>query len=404
MLKGKNIVLGVTGGIAAYKACELVSRLRKQQATVNVVMTESATSFVSPETFQALSRNPVVTSLFQSVKYWEIEHISLAQKTDAVIIAPATSNIIGKIASGIADDFLSTMVMASTAPVILAPAMNTQMYENPIFQKNMQFLESQGYHMVDPSSGLLACGDIGKGKMADPSVLEEYLINLLISKKDLDGYRILVTAGPTREEIDPVRYITNYSSGKMGYALAEVAKKRGANVTLVTGPCEIPIPQVDEVVSVLSTDEMLKAVMKRYGEQDVVIKAAAVSDYRPADRSDQKIKKQQDELMRLDLVKNPDILWELGKIKKKQVLIGFAAETENLIENAASKMKRKNLDLMVANDLTLPGSGFNYDTNQVTLLFPDGTRKDMALQEKCKIANRVLDEASYLLQHKHATK
>ncbi len=404
MLKGKHIVVGVTGGVAAYKACELVSRLSKQQATVEVMMTEAATSFVKPETFQALSRNQVVTGLFQSVKYWEIEHISLAQKTDAVIIAPATANIIGKIANGIADDFLSTMVMASTVPVVLAPAMNTQMYENPIFQRNMEVLKSHGYHFVDPCEGLLACGDIGKGKMAEPATLEDYLINLLIPKQDLAGYRILVTAGPTREEIDPVRYITNYSSGKMGYALAEMAKKRGAQVTLVTGPCQIPVPKVDEVVSVVSTKEMLQAVMSRYEEQDAVVKAAAVADYRPADRAAQKIKKQDDETISLALVKNPDILWELGKIKKDQVLVGFAAETENLVKHATSKIKHKNLDLIVANDLTLPGVGFDHDTNQVTLLFPDGRSQQIPMEEKTKIADSILNEVVHLLRQKHARK
>ena len=400
MLKGKHIVVGVTGGIAAYKACELVSRLSKQQARVEVVMTEAATSFVNPETFQALSRNPVITSLFQSFKYWEIEHISLAQKTDAVIIAPATANIIGKIANGIADDFLSTMVMASTVPVVLAPAMNTQMYENPIVQGNLELLKSYGYHFVDPCEGLLACGDTGKGKMAEPAQLEEYLVSLLTPKQDLAGRRILITAGPTREEIDPVRYITNYSSGKMGYALAEMAKKRGALVTLVTGPCHIPVPEVIEVVSVLSTEEMFQAVMTRYINQDAVIKAAAVADYRPADRAAQKIKKQDDNSKELTLVKNPDILWELGKAKENQVLVGFAAETENLLENAASKMKRKNLDLIIANDLTQPGAGFHYDTNQVTLLYPDGHSLQIPLGEKKKIADSILDEISRLLDGK----
>ncbi|SFH51282.1 phosphopantothenoylcysteine decarboxylase / phosphopantothenate--cysteine ligase [Tindallia magadiensis] len=402
MLQGKHIVVGVTGGIAAYKACELVSRLSKQQATVEVVMTEAATSFVNPETFQALSRNPVITSLFQSIKYWEIEHISLAQKTDAMIVAPATANIIGKVANGIADDFLSTMIMASAVPVILAPAMNTHMYENPILQRNVECLKGYGYHFVDPCEGLLACGDKGKGKMAEPAVLEEYLINLLMPKQDLIGQRILITAGPTREEIDPVRYITNYSSGKMGYALAEMAKKRGALVTLVTGPCQIPIPKVDEAVSVLSTEEMFHAVMSRYEQQDVVIKAAAVSDYRPTDRAVQKIKKQKEGSMELSLTKNPDILWELGKTKNDQVLVGFAAETENLIENATSKMNRKNLDLIVANDLMQPGAGFHCDTNQVMLIYPNGQTKSLRLEEKKKIADRILDEIAYLLKEKKA--
>ncbi|SDY92730.1 bifunctional phosphopantothenoylcysteine decarboxylase/phosphopantothenate--cysteine ligase CoaBC [Tindallia californiensis] len=402
MLQGKHIVVGVTGGIAAYKACELVSRLSKQQATVEVVMTEAATSFVNPETFQALSRNPVITSLFQSIKYWEIEHISLAQKTDAMIVAPATANIIGKVANGIADDFLSTMIMASTVPVILAPAMNTYMYENPILQRNVKCLKGYGYHFVDPYEGLLACGDKGKGKMAEPAVLEEYLINVLMPNQDLVGQHILITAGPTREEIDPVRYITNYSSGKMGYALAEMAKKRGALVTLITGPCQIPIPKVDEVVSVLSTEEMLHAVMSRYEQQDVVIKAAAVSDYRPTDRAVQKIKKQKEGSMELSLTKNPDILWELGKTKNDQILVGFAAETENLIENATSKMNRKNLDLMVANDLMQPGAGFHCDTNQVMLLYPNGQSKSLKLEEKKKIADGILDEIAYLLKEKKA--
>ncbi|SMP46865.1 bifunctional phosphopantothenoylcysteine decarboxylase/phosphopantothenate--cysteine ligase CoaBC [Anoxynatronum buryatiense] len=399
MLKGKQIVVGVSGGIAAYKSCELVSRLVKQGAQVDVVMTEAATSFVHPQTFQALSRNVVVTSLFQSIKHWEIEHISLSQKADLIVIAPATANIIGKIAGGIADDFLTTAVMASTAPVVFAPAMNTKMYENPIFQKNMKTLQQVGYQFIDPCEGLLACGDTGTGKMAEPSQIEGYILDHFRRNQTLKDVNVLITAGPTMEPIDPVRYISNHSSGKMGFALAKAALLCGAKVTLVAGPVHLEPPAGCTYHSVKTTKEMHEIVLQLFDQQQVVIKAAAVADYRPAEMAMQKIKKNQTDLT-IQMVKNPDILLELGKKKTHQILVGFAAETEQVAAYAADKMKRKRLDLMVANDVSREGAGFQHDTNEVILMKPSGEMKEIPLASKEIIAQEIISEIVTILNRK----
>ncbi|MDW7670859.1 MAG: bifunctional phosphopantothenoylcysteine decarboxylase/phosphopantothenate--cysteine ligase CoaBC [Bacillota bacterium] len=391
MLKDRHILVGVTGGIAAYKACELVSRLVKQGAYVDVVMTEAATSFVNPQTFQALSRNVVVTNLFQSIRYWEIEHITLSQKADLVVIAPATANILGKIAAGIADDFLTTAVMATTAPVIFVPAMNTKMYENPIVQGNMAFLKERGYQFIDPCEGLLACGDVGTGKMAEPSQIEEYILNHFYRSQDLAGVSVLITAGPTMEPIDPVRYISNHSSGKMGFALAKAAVLSGADVTLVSGPVQLAPPAGCRHYQVKTTQEMYDKVMALYDSQQIVIKAAAVADYRPAETAAQKIKKTENDLS-IRMVRNPDILLELGKRKKHQILVGFAAETEMLVEHAMDKLHRKNLDMIVANDVSQEGTGFQHDTNQVLLIYSTGEIVEFALDQKEAIARKIIQQ------------
>lgn len=392
MLKGKNIVLGVSGGIAAYKACELTSRLKKLNANVDVIMTKSAAEFVTPLTFQSLSLNQVVTDMFDKPKYWEIEHISLAKKADIVVIAPATANVIGKLANGIADDMLTTTVMASKAIKLIAPAMNTNMYENPVVQKNIETLKQLGYVFVEPGEGRLACGDVGKGKLAEPEVIEQAIKELLLPVRDLEGKTVLVTAGPTVEHLDPVRFITNHSTGKMGFAVAERAARRGAKVVLIAGPTNLAAPQGVERVDVQSALEMKEAVMLHMKEADIIIKSAAVADYRPAEISGEKIKKSDEELT-IKLEKNPDILFELGKIKGDRVLIGFAMETQNLIENAKAKVQKKNLDFIVANDLRTEGAGFAGDTNVVKIIDRQGSIEEVPLMKKSELADIVLDRA-----------
>jgi len=391
MLKGKRIVVGVTGGIAAYKACDLVSQLKKLQAEVNVIMTQSAVKFVQPQSFQALSQNSVTVDMFETPRYWDIEHISLAQKADVLVVAPATANLIGKVANGIADDMLSTTIMASTARVIFAPAMNTKMYENPLVQDNMTKLKALGYDFVSPGAGRLACGDVGVGKLADIAAIVKSITDILTSPLDFQGKSVLITAGPTVEAIDPVRYLSNHSSGKMGYALAEAAKARGARVTLVSGPTNLSPPQGIEFIGVESAQEMLEAVKERYDAQDVVIKAAAVADYRPEQVWDKKIKKQ-DGGLTLRLVKNPDIAKELGAIKTHQLLVGFAAETDHLMDYAKEKIQKKNLDLIVANDVTQQGAGFGSDTNIVHIIDRDGRVVTLDQAPKLKIAHGILNE------------
>lgn len=390
MLKGKNIVLGVSGGIAAYKACELVSRLKKLNAEVHVVMTEAASRFVTPLTFQSISLNRVTVDMFETPNYWEIEHISLAKLADVLVIAPATANLIGKLAGGIADDMLSTTVMATKAKVIIAPAMNTNMYENPVVQKNIHLLKELGYIFVEPEEGRLACGDIGKGKLADPAVIQDAIIEALSENKDLDGKTVLVTAGPTREAIDPVRFISNNSTGKMGFAIAERAAKRGAKVHLVSGPVNLDTPCGVMRHNVISADEMLGKVMELFPQCDIAIKAAAVADYAPETVFSQKVKKTDDSL-ELKLKKNPDILYELGKIKGDKILVGFAMETENLIENAGLKVKKKNLDFIVANDLNEAGAGFAADTNVVKIIDRAGNIDSIPLKKKAEVADIILD-------------
>ena len=394
MFKGKEIILGVTGGIAAYKAVELLRLLTKAGANVHVIMTRSATEFVTPLTFQTLSMNPVSTSLFNLISEQEIGHISLADRADLFIIAPATANVIGKLANGIADDMLTTTVMATRAPVLIAPAMNVNMYQNPIHRQNEAKLKGHGYLFVEPAKGMLACGWEGEGKLQEPSVIFEEGVAALC-RKDLAGEKILITAGPTREEIDPVRYISNHSSGKMGYAIAVAARRRGAQVTLVTGPTCLSEPFGVETVQVTSARDMRQAVMERSTESTIIIKAAAVADYRPASRAEMKVKKG-DAAITLALERNPDILAELGEIKGSRILVGFAAETEDLVGNAGKKLAGKNLDMVVANDISLAGAGFNVDTNIVKLLFADGKVEDLPLMGKQELADIILDRASGL--------
>ena len=394
MLRGKTIVLGVTGGIAVYKAVELLRLLTKAGAEVHVVMTHGATEFVTPLTFQTLSGNPVHLKLFNLVSEQQIGHISLAERADLFLIAPATANFIGKMACGIADDLLSTTIMATRAPVLVAPAMNVNMYRNPIYQGNEARLKSHGYLFIPPASGMLACGYEGEGKLPDPELIFEEAVAALTPKR-LAGERILITAGPTREEIDPVRYISNHSSGKMGYALARAARLRGAEVTLVTGPTAIAVPYGVAVVRVESAEEMRQAVLGRLEASDIVIKAAAVADYRPRLRAEMKVKKSSAHLV-IDLEKNPDILCEIGAIKGERILVGFAAETEELVANASQKLSRKNLDLIVANDVSQEGAGFNVDTNIVKLLFRDGRVEDIPLMGKDKLAGVILDRVELL--------
>lgn len=389
MLTGKVVVLGVTGGIAAYKAAELVRLLVKQGASVHVIMTRSAREFVAPLTFQTLSTNPVHTDLFNLIEEQEIGHISLADRADLFIIAPATANIIGKLASGIADDLLTTTVMATRAPVLLAPAMNVNMYGNSIYRDNADRLRGHGYHFVEPVKGMLACGWEGEGRLQDPAVICEEAIAVL-SRKDLLGERVLVTAGPTREELDPVRYITNHSSGKMGYALARAARRRGAEVVLISGPVCLEPPYGVETVGVTSADEMREAALGAFAGSSIVIKAAAVADYRPESRAGAKIKKT-DAVLNVKLKKNPDILAELGRNKGERFIVGFAAETMDLVENAVKKLEQKNLDMVIANDVTREGAGFSVDTNIVKIIYRGGGIEDVPLMGKEKLADLILD-------------
>lgn len=390
MLNGKTIILGVSGGIAAYKAIELLRLFAKAGADVHVVMTGSAREFVGPLTFQTLSGNPVHTELFDLYQESEIGHISLADRADLVIIAPATANIIGKIANGIADDLLSTTVMATKAPVLFAPAMNVNMWENPIYRANQQALEAHGYFFIEPITGELACGWEGKGKLPDPQYLFDQAASYL-HRDDLSGETVIVTAGPTREEIDPVRYITNYSSGRMGYAIAGAAAQRGANVVLVSGPTALATPVGVNVVAVQSAEEMRQAVLDQVGSATIIIKAAAVADYRPAIKSDSKLKKAAQGDWNLEMERNPDILAELGKMKKDWLLVGFAAETDELIANARKKLEQKNLDMIVANDVTCEGAGFDVETNIVRFLRRDGQIEELPKLTKLEIAHTLLD-------------
>lgn len=396
MLTKKNIVLGICGGIAAYKGLDIVSRLKKLDANIDVIMTDSAVNFVTPLSFQSLSQNPVIINMFDEPKKWEIQHIALAKKADMFLIAPASANMIGKIANGIADDMLSTTIMATKAPVLFAPAMNSNMYENPIVQDNIKKLKSLGYLFIEPCSGRLACGDIGKGKLADVDDIIDQTVQVLYDKKDYKGCKVLVTAGPTQETIDPVRYITNHSSGKMGYAIAEAARNRGADVVLITGPTCLKPPRSVEVINVVSNREMYEAVMKVFNSCDVIIKAAAVADYRPSEIASQKIKKSENELI-LNLVKNVDILNELGKIKGEKILVGFAAESQNLIENAKAKIKGKNLDLIVANDIMVEGSGFKSDSNTASIIDNTGEITRLPKMSKYELAEKILDNIKLLI-------
>ncbi|MBR6570131.1 MAG: bifunctional phosphopantothenoylcysteine decarboxylase/phosphopantothenate--cysteine ligase CoaBC [Clostridia bacterium] len=391
MLTGKHVVLGVTGGIAAYKACEVVSRLRKMHAEVDVIMTENATKLVQPLTFETLSNRPVCIDTFSRIESWDVKHISLAQKADIMVVAPATANLMAKLAHGIADDMLSTTLLATKAPILIAPAMNTGMWTADATQTNLQMLLKRGVKTVGPGSGFLACGDTGSGRMSEPVEIVEAICAVLCPKRDLEGMKVLVTAGPTVERIDPVRYLTNDSSGKMGYAIAEAAQQRGAEVTLVSGPVHIPAPRDVNVVPVTSTMSLYECMMERCSEQDVIIQAAAPADYRVEHIADQKIKKQSGDPFTLTLVENPDIAKAVGQRKHEgQILVGFAAETQNVLDNAQGKLIKKNLDLIVANDVTAEGAGFGVDTNIVTLVTADALTP-LPKMTKREVADRILD-------------
>ena len=397
MLKDKTVVIGVSGGIAVYKTLDVISRLRKLGINVNVIMTKSATEFVTPLSFQSLSQNYVVCDMFEDPKTWDVEHISLAKRADVFLIAPATANVIGKMANGIADDMLTTTVMATKAKVLIAPAMNTNMFENPIVQKNITTLKELGYNFVEPESGRLACGDTGKGKLASPETIVEEVVKLLSKEQDLKGKSIVVTAGPTVESIDPMRYITNRSTGKMGYSIAKEAIERGADVTLITGPTNLTPPQnLKKLIKIESANEMYEAVLENLSENDVVIKSAAVADYKPKHYSNKKIKKSEDDLF-IELDRNRDIAQDIGKIKEDKILVGFAAETNNLIENASVKIKKKNLDFIVANDLTKEGAGFGVDTNIVKIIDKEGNITEYPKMKKEEVANVILDKIKLLL-------
>lgn len=397
MLEGKRILLGVTGGIAAYKSVEIVSRLRKKGAVVYVVMTKAATEFVTPLTFRSISANPVYTSMFDEPKIWNIEHISLAEQIDVALVAPATANILAKMATGIADDFLSTVLLAVRAPIFVAPAMNDAMYHHPATQRNLGILQERNVRLIGPTKGFQACGTEGDGRMSEPLDIVDTLENHFsqLQNRSMSGKKVLVTAGGTREPLDPVRYIGNFSTGKMGYAIAQAFAEVGAQVTLVSAPSEIAVPLGVEVIRISTAEEMYREVLQRFPEQDIVIKAAAVADYRPVVREIQKMKKN-DQSIQLELIPNQDILATLGQNKQHQFLVGFAAETQNPLYNGLEKMKRKKADMLVVNDVTLPGAGFGTDTNIVSFLFADGSRKDLPQMSKLEIARQLVKEITHL--------
>ena len=399
MLKGKTVLLGVTGSIAAYKIAYLASALNKLHAQVHVLMTQNATNFINPITFESLTGNKCLVDTFDRNFQFQVEHVSIAKQADVVMIAPASANVIGKLAHGIADDMLTTTVMACKCKKIISPAMNTNMYENPVLQDNLGILKHYGYEVIEPASGYLACGDIGAGKMPEPELLLEYILREIACEKDLEGRRILVTAGPTQEAIDPVRYITNHSSGKMGYAIARDAMLRGADVTLVSGPCAIEPPPFVKVVPVVSAKDMYDAVTSVSFEQDIIIKAAAVADYRPAVVYDEKVKKKDDQ-MSIELERTDDILRYLGENKTPgQFLCGFSMETQNMIGNSRAKLQKKNLDMVAANNLKVAGAGFQGDTNVLTLITQD---EDVSLQLMSKedAAHIILDKILSIMKER----
>ncbi len=390
MLKGKNVVLGVTGSIAAYKIANLTSMLKKLNADVTVMMTQNATNFINPITFETLTGNKCLIDTFDRNFQYSVEHVSVAKKADVVLIAPASANVIGKIANGIADDMLTTTVMACTCKKIIAPAMNTQMYNNPIVQDNIDKLKRFEYEVVSPDTGYLACGDIGAGKMPSENVLLQYILRECAFEKDMLGKKVLVTAGPTMEKIDPVRFISNHSTGKMGYALARHCMLRGAEVTLVTGKTNIEPPMFVNVINVVSASDMYDAVVDNFDKQDIIIKAAAVADYRPVNPSDEKVKKKDGDMV-IELERTDDILKTLGEKKTKQFLCGFSMETENMLENSKLKLEKKNLDMIVANNLKTKGAGFGTDTNVVTIITKDGM-KEYDIMSKDEVAEKIVDE------------
>lgn len=398
---GKNIIVGVSGGIAAYKACDVVSKLKKQGFEIDVIMTKNAQKFVSPLTFQTLSNRKVVTDMFERPSDWNVEHIELAKKADVFVIVPATANIIGKIANGIADDMLTTTIMATEAKKVIVPAMNTKMYHNPIVQENIMKLKRHGYYFIEPVSGLLACGDTGKGKMEEPGVIVEELYLIANQTQEMAGCKVTVTAGATMEDIDPVRYLTNRSTGKMGYAIAEQAVLKGATVVMISGKTNLTPPRgLSKFIEIRSAQEMYQEVKREMVDTDILIKAAAVADFTPKVTAENKIKKQDDDLI-IDLKRTKDIAFEMGKVKKSnQVIVGFAAETESVLEHAVQKLKKKNLDFIVSNDLTKSGAGFGTDTNIVSFLLPNGEIERYDLMQKKEVADNILKKAYTILQNR----
>ena len=386
----KCVVVGVSGGVAVYKALDVISRLRKKDVEVHVIMTKSATEFVTPLSFQSLSQNMVITDMFAEPKAWEIQHISLAKKADLMLIVPATANIIGKVANGIADDMLSTTIMATKAPVVFCPAMNTNMYENPIVQRNISLLKELGYEFIEPASGRLACGDEGKGKLQDTEIIAEETLRRLHSTKDLLGKKVVVTAGPTMVPIDPVRILTNRSSGKMGYSIAEEARDRGAEVVLISGPTSLRKPNGIKVIDIKTNEDMFNAIKNEFKDADIVIKSAAVADYKAKNYSNEKIKKTGDDL-NLIFERDRDILKTLGDMKENQILVGFAAESSNLKENAKGKLERKNLDYIVANDISKSETGFASDENKVTIISKSGEEVSLEKMSKREVAKNIID-------------
>ncbi|MCD7955119.1 MAG: bifunctional phosphopantothenoylcysteine decarboxylase/phosphopantothenate--cysteine ligase CoaBC [Lachnospiraceae bacterium] len=401
MLTGKTIILGVTGSIAAYKAANLASLLKKQHADVHVILTKNGAQFITPVTFETLTGNKCLTDTFDRNFQFNVEHVELAKRADLALVAPASANTAAKLAYGLADDMLTTTLLACTCPKLIAPAMNTRMYENPVTQRNLRTLQEDGWTLIEPESGHLACGDEGKGKFPDEHVIVEHVLNAIARDKDMQGLRVLVTAGPTMEALDPVRFLSNHSSGKMGYALARVCLERGASVTLVSGKTHLPVPVGVEIVPVTSAQEMYDEVTDRAGKQDVIIMAAAVADYRPATVSDQKMKKSDDDLS-LPLERTQDILACLGSNKPDgQVLCGFAMETEDMVAHAREKLERKNLDMIAANNVKVKGAGFGTDTNVITLLTKSG-QKELALMSKEEAAAQIADEVLKIRSNKIA--
>lgn len=391
MLRGKCVVLGVTGSIAAYKIANLASALVKLHADVNVIMTKNATNFINPITFETLTGNKCLVDTFDRNFQFNVEHVALAKRADIFLVAPASANVIGKIAGGIADDMLTTTIMACKAPKLISPAMNTNMFENPIVQDNLEKLRSYGYEVIQPASGYLACGDTGAGKMPEPDTLLAYILRTIACEKDMVGKKVLVTAGPTQEPVDPVRFITNHSTGKMGYAIAENCMRRGAEVTLVSGPVQIAPPLCVRLIPVVTAADMASAVKECYKEQDIIIKTAAVADYRPAHPADEKVKKKDDHSV-MELERTEDILAYLGAHKKSgQFICGFSMETENMLENSRAKLAKKNVDMIVANNLKVAGAGFGTDTNVVTIITKDDC-KQLELMSKAEVASSIVSE------------
>ena len=402
MLKGKTVVLGVSGSIAAYKAANLASLLKKQHADVHVIMTENALQFITPVTFETLTGNKCLTDTFDRNFQFHVEHVELAKRADLLVVAPASANVMARLAHGMADDMLTTTALACRCPKLIAPAMNTRMYENPVTQDNMELLKKYGWQVIEPEVGHLACGDTGKGKFPEERLIVEHILNEIAHKKDMEGMHVLVTAGPTMEAIDPVRFISNHSTGMMGYAIARICRQRGAEVTLVTGRTNLPRPAGIDIVDIKSAQDMFEAVTSRSKEQNLIIKAAAVADYRPAVVAEEKVKKADGD-MSIALERTQDILASLGEHKQPgQVLCGFAMETENMVEHALGKLKKKNLDLIVANNVKVEGAGFGTDTNVVTLITDEEIR-ELALMKKEEVAQQLVDELLKLRARKRCT-